>query len=278
MANKNKKNEKRKKEFMMRSREAYKKALNDTVIEVSYDDFSELYANFILGYKRSDTDNPLMMSPLFTSYTIHITGDSTSDKLLMVKWLSDTKYTVTVLTGRELFVTITVDNERLCKPRDTEAITYKFHNDTVDKVEEYRKRSTEWVKHLLVSALSVTNYMLKYSTEVEYETVERGTPVAKSKDTKGSTSKPVSALQSSNTITITSKRKKYIITGDMVKESKKQYNKRTACWNVRGYYQHFGKNKVLKYVPPRVNVRKDMSGTAINKKYIIKGDNNNGTK
>ncbi len=118
----------------------------------------------------------------------------------------------------------------------------------------------EYAQRIGAFALDIVNvisyYMQHYNPDVEYSLI-KATPLKKTKDgtkTKGN-------LGYEQKIVLKSKIKKYVLTSDTHKTNIKKmrtYRKTKPCWYVRGYYQHFGNEKILKYIPPRINYRKDL--------------------
>lgn len=138
-----------------------------------------------------------------------------------------------------------------------------FFYDELDEKEITIKKKQALDSTLLLF-LSICDYVQNYSQIVEYSQIDVE-PVKKIEGRKKSYNKGYSQK-----IRLKSKRKKYVISTETERERKK-YNKIKACWYVRGYYQHFGKEKVLKYIPPRINRRdKDKLNKPKNPTYEVK--------
>jgi len=145
---------------------------------------------------------------------------------------------------------------------NTNTCFYQFKNN-----EKPPREMESQVQNVVLTFLSICYYMQNHSKLVEYDRIEVS-PMKKSEE-------PSKVNKQHNKgyyqkIILKSKRKKYVINTEE-KQKKKRYKKLTACWYVRGYYQHFGKEKVLKYIPPRINRRdKYKFDKPKNKKYEIK--------
>ena len=79
------------------------------------------------------------------------------------------------------------------------------------------------------------------------------------------------SFKKNGTIKVSSGRKR-VVYDYSEKTVRRQYSAHKQSWFVRGYFQHFGKpgNQVVKYVEPRINVRKSKDGESpkVNK-YIV---------
>lgn len=102
----------------------------------------------------------------------------------------------------------------------------------------------------LVNAISY--YMQHYNPDIEYKLI-RVEDLKKSKKKNGNGGYK-------QKITLKSKISRYVLSNKTHENNIKNirsYKKIKPCWYVRGYYQHFGKDKILKYIPPRINYRRD---------------------
>lgn len=252
---------------------AFAETKDYTTIEITSSTTEEISKAYIDNI--NDKRKYVIKEPLFAQYKIVVEGGQI---VWAVNWITDTKYIVSIFVNNELFSRVTVDLGE--NALEFEKIGRNSKNTLclrkVNFLEE-KKFNPDWsqcVEASMTSITAITYFMLHYNEEVEYEIVE--------KEAKGVSKAPKPNSNTSNdssksnyaVLTLKSKRKKYVLTGDIVKKARKPYTKRTDSWNVRGYYQHFGKDKVLKYIPPRVNRRKDAkNGVITPKNYIIKGDN-----
>ena len=122
----------------------------------------------------------------------------------------------------------------------------------------------------LVNAVSY--YMQHYNPDVEYKLIKVEEP-KKSKKKNGNAGYR-------QKIVLKSKISRYVLSDETHKtniDNIRIYRKIKPCWYVRGYYQHYGKDKILKYIPPRINYRRDISNTEnlqpiANKYNLIKND------
>lgn len=153
---------------------------------------------------------------------------------------------------------------------DTEFTIYANKDGEFDTEQENIDYIKSISNRVLLEFLTVSYYMENHSELVEYSKVEVS-PLRKditSVKKKNNTHKQNKGYYQK--IKLKSKKKKYVIS----KETKiihKTYNKVTPCWYVRGYYQHYGKDKILKFIPPRVNRRdKDKLDKPKAKTYEIK--------
>lgn len=118
--------------------------------------------------------------------------------------------------------------------------------------------------------LAVSKFLLDYTNKVQYEKVEYIS--SKTPHSSSPLDKSRKSNDSKTTITLKSRIRRYDISlDDVVNFKKRKYTPIKSSWFVRGYYQHFGKDKVLKYIPPRINKRdpNKLSSPTPNK-YIIK--------
>lgn len=121
-----------------------------------------------------------------------------------------------------------------------------FYSDP--DAEELSQEQQDLFNSTLLLFLSISDYVQNHSSNIEYSQIE--VESVKRDDKK----KKIYNNGYSQKIRLKSKQKKYIFTTETQK-APRQYKKVKACWYVRGYYQHFGKEKVLKYIPPRINRR-----------------------
>ncbi|WP_106762811.1 hypothetical protein [Pseudoruminococcus massiliensis] len=121
----------------------------------------------------------------------------------------------------------------------------------------------------LVNAISY--YMQHYNPDVEYKLIKVEEP-KKSKKKNGNAGYR-------QKIVLKSKISRYVLSDETHKtniDNIRIYRKIKPCWYVRGYYQHYGKDKILKYIPPRINYRRDISKTEdlqpTPNRYLIEND------
>lgn len=173
-----------------------------------------------------------------------------SEELIYVKYISATEWTIIYFDGytnkKQFAVEVAYgvdDNDK----------TYYY------EIHRYSNRGTyEQVKQIadycLSCVLSISYFMQHRSELIDYDRIEVGTLI---KQQSTSTTKKQSNKGYSQKIKLKSRQKKYILTEEYVK-NRKAYNKIKPCWYVRGYYQHFGRDKILKYIPPRINYRAEV--------------------
>lgn len=167
-------------------------------------------------------------------------------ELIYVKYISATIWTVIYFDGASHKKIFTAE----CSYE-----TEYTENPYILTIKEYDKHySSEQIKtivNLYVSwTLCMSWYIQHLNSFVEYQTISVNNI---KKQTKLTNKKAVNKGYNQK-IKLTSKHKKYILNEDTVK-IQREYNKVKPCWYVRGYYQHFGKEKALKYIPPRINYR-----------------------
>jgi len=165
--------------------------------------------------------------------------------------------------------TFFVLNYTLNKKTFIARVEYKFKDDKAylditsyaiakDYIEMQKNEFNTYKKDVadkVLFILAVSNYMLTYNNNVEYEKIEYRTANNENKN-HSQQSNNKSSVKKNNKITLKSKKTKYIITKEDIENAKKRkYTPIKPSWYVRGYYQRFGKNKEVKYVPPRINKR-----------------------
>lgn len=123
-------------------------------------------------------------------------------------------------------------------------------------VEQYRRECE--IRVLWV--LAISKFLLEYTDKIQYEKIvyHPDDDTSTTKDTKQQYQQGNKSHNNSNhnVIVLKSKVKKYDISIDDIQNCKRRkYTKAKSSWFVRGYYQHYGKDKILKYIPPRINKR-----------------------
>ena len=137
-----------------------------------------------------------------------------------------------------------------------------FYSDP--DAEELSQEQQDLLNSTLLLFLSISDFVQNHSSNIEYSQIE--VEPVKRDDKK----KKIYNNGYSQKIRLKSKQRKYIFTKETEKFPR-QYKKVKACWYVRGYYQHYGKQKILKYIPPRINRRdKDKLNKPKNPTYEVK--------
>ena len=266
-----------------------KKALNSTIIEIDSD-----FLNTIL-FENADLIANKYVPPLFNEFCIKIkTSESTYNKtknlinsfgktnknikkyniddfteLIYIKYHSATNWSIIYFeqNGKKKIISCDccylINNDasnNTCYAYTTNKFTDKYNNEII----------SNFAKVNIAKVLCLSEYIQNLNNFVEYEKIEVSKPEKVNKtnvqNNKGYQQK----------IKLKSKYKKYIVSDDTVKLSKK-YQKIKPCWYVRGYYQHFGKDKIIKYIPPRINYRQNEKDADVRKKpksnnYVIVND------
>lgn len=189
-----------------------------------------------------------------------------------IQYSSATEWSVTVFEGQRHTKTWIVECSYINEP-DEYGNNYTINvistSSSVDfsvvpeqvKAQIQASNMAEYAQCIGAFALDIVNvvsyYMQHYDPDIEYSVV-KATPLSKIKKEK----QVHGNLGYEQKIVLKSKIKKYVLTSDTystdVKKIRK-YRKTKPCWYVRGYYQHYGQEKVLKYIPPRINYRKNVS-------------------
>lgn len=196
-----------------------------------------------------------------------VLSDETLLQKYLIRWHDEITFTVLIYINgkKKLYI--------MCRYEYNVSDLTHLYFDVIIMSDEFKRekrtRGDEWFQTFcqrqIFFVLAIADFMLNYTDKVQYETISY-TPKESSQTT---VSKKVSSK--TKNIVLKSKKKKYIITEKDTAECKKrQYRKIKSSWFVRGYYQRFGKEKKIKYIPPRINHRKvDGNDKPAVNKYII---------
>lgn len=169
--------------------------------------------------------------------------------VIYVKYTSATEWTIIFFDGCFHKKIFTVDCEYGVDNKQGYFSTIRQFSNKYSKSE-----MQAIVEKYIFWMLCVSWYMQNINNFIEYDFIQ----VDKLSPKKRKNDIVSDSKQTNNNyvqkIKIKSKKKKYILSEQTVK-SKKTYNRVKTCWYVRGYYQRFGKDKILKYIPPRINYR-----------------------
>lgn len=178
-----------------------------------------------------------------------------------IKWTSATEFTCTQFLGAgnnskfKRFMEISYQYEDSSNKGEACYKVVKAYDYSENKEINLTKETDKDIIQNLVYPLQLSNtvayYMQHYSPELEYKSI-KASPLTKTKNISNGNK---GYRQS---IVLKSKIKKYVLDYEKDLKTIRTYRKAKPCWYVRGYYQHFGKEKVLKYIPPRINYRKDV--------------------
>lgn len=189
-----------------------------------------------------------------------------------VQYSSATEWSVTVFEGQRHTKTWIVECSYINEPDEygnNYAINVLSTSSNIEflAVPEYVKAQiqissmTEYAQCMGAFVLDIVNvisyYMQHYNPDVAYSII-KATPLSKIQKER----KVNGNLCYEQKIVLKSKIKKYVLTSDTYStdvQKIRTYRKTKPCWYVRGYYQHFGQEKILKYIPPRINYRKNVS-------------------
>lgn len=178
----------------------------------------------------------------------------------LVRWHSETEFSVLCydLGKKVLFVNATYDFNKDGKaflsirssPLNN-AYSYLYERD----IEQYRRECEQRV----LWVLAVSKFLLEYTDKVQYEKIAyypKNTSSNTQNTERQAQNNKIRNNSNNNIIVLNSKVKRYTISIDDIHNCKKRkYTPIKSSWFVRGYYQHFGRDKVLKYIPPRINKR-----------------------
>lgn len=254
-----------------------KKILTKTTIKVDINFLESLYDKVM---KKASLN---FVPPLFDEFVISLMSDNIGIAYYYIKWFSATMAKISVFLNTngnvvfekcKLLYEITYEYDSTVCDYWVDKVYDNLNNQELDEVEY---KSNKFILQVVISSLNLINnvsyYMQHYSPEIEYKVI------------KATQLKKVENFKNGNggyeqKIVLKSKVKKYILDENKHKENLKSirtYRKIKPYWYVRGYYQHFGKEKVLKYIPPRINYRdkkdvtKELDGKEPNAQtYIIK--------
>lgn len=141
-----------------------------------------------------------------------------------------------------------------------------------DYKRETEERGHQWLqefcKRQVFFILAISDFMLNYTDKIQYEKIEyKPTKTINKQESK-------TREHRDRKLILKSKRKKYVLIDNDISEYKKRkYRKIKSSWFVRGYYERFGKDKVIKYIPPRINHRNlDKKDEPKRQDYVIKTD------
>lgn len=261
-----------------------KKIMQKTTIEISGEMVDKIYNKY--WYEVKDKFVP----PLFDEFVIKIVDKDATYSMIYKNFCeTDKNFLFLPAEQKEKIVKDFMKREKLpkdkinciyCKYETATDWTLILVDNTVNKKvmnislhycaddeldeKEITIEKKQALDSTLLLFLSICDYVQNYSQIVEYSQIDVE-PVKKIEGRKKSYNKGYSQK-----IRLKSKRKKYVISAETETERKK-YNKIKACWYVRGYYQHYGKQKILKYIPPRINRRdKDKLNKPKNPTYEVK--------
>lgn len=188
-----------------------------------------------------------------------------------VKYISATKFIIIYFDGLQHKKRINIEAEYKCDDGTYDVkIPYfnkNFFEDTSDNSLSNEENYENTISYILQIVKVVSHYMLTYNPTVEYKEIEASELEIK-KDKQGNKFNK----GYSQTIKLKSNIGKYIINSENDKKNQeliKEYQIHKKSWYVRGYYQHYGKEKVLKYIPPRINYRRNQNKKPIASKYIL---------
>lgn len=197
-------------------------------------------------------------------------GDT--DKLaqtFLIRWADELTFTILIYMNgmKTLYIKVRYEytDEGLTHLNmNCQIISAKFQAEKYNRGEEWFR---SFCQRQVFFIMALADYMLNYTDKVEYERILY-TP---NKSSQNSNKVKRQNGNKSRNIVLKSRIKKYIISNEDAQSCKKRnYRKITNSWFVRGYYQHFGADKHIKYIPPRINHRKDCEDAPDPKKYIIK--------
>lgn len=186
-----------------------------------------------------------------------------------VKYTTATQLSIIYFDGLQHKKRVNIELEYKCDSSEYSVNIINFNKAHFEDAFDKSLSESENVQKILNSMLQtirvVSHYMQTYNPTVEYK--EARASALEHKKVKNHNKGYSQAIKLKSKIT------KYVINSENDKEHQKtirKYRRLKQSWYVRGYYQHFGKERVLKYVPPRINYRSDkVKQTPSTKKYII---------
>lgn len=240
------------------------KGANRKIIEKSFED-NIYYSNLSIEDQKKAIDKALKENGLpedivryyyvkylsATEWKITIFEAETEKDKIEKVWTIECVYRNTPSEDGEFYgikVKLNKDDNNSIDFNNQMAAKYGIYN-----MSDYARQIGTFVLDL-VNAISY--YMQHYNPNVEYKLIKVEEP-KKSKKKNGNGGYR-------QKITLKSKISRYILSDETHKNNIKNirtYRKIKPCWQVRGYYQRFGKEKILKYIPPRINYRRDISKT-----------------
>lgn len=272
---------------------SYKKAMEKTIVEIDTDFLDEMWSDCMSKLKGE------LVPPLFDEFVIVSRKKNGAKKLAQtelsaragflslpkeeqetkvkevlknitapfsydttdtfyIKYHSATAFDILVFEGCQHRKTALCEVRYTATENDDKMAYYtRFNNlssnvDT-DLLEEHYKTVMEYIVGVV---FVVSYYMQHYNPTISYTTIKadelKSNSTDKIKDNNGFSQK----------IKLKSTIKKYVIdqTSDETNRQRiKEIKYTKPCWYVRGYYQRYGKGKIIKYVPPRINYRKDIN-------------------
>lgn len=271
---------------------SYKKALKATTVEIDAEFLEKIWQDTLQKIMKSDT----LVPPLFDEFTI-ITRDKNAlynmvekgfiqkdrnfvnlsqkdqkkfindviediarpfsydtTNTFYVHFKSATNFDIVFFEGQKHRKTILCEVEYDYSEKNDRMTYFSTTSSLVKNIEdEIEENANELSDYIVGTVLIVSYYMQHYNPNIDYIAVEAD-------DLKKNESKS-NNKGFSQKIRLKSKIKKYILNGKIDEENKevlKNIAFKKHCWYVRGYYQRFGRNKIIKYIPPRVNYRKDI--------------------
>lgn len=236
------------------------------VKRVGKGDMRKVLIDSILSNNRENI--PINEIPLYVDYCIK-DGQVSADIVTYyyVKWLSATEYRIVIYTNAtnteiynkyKCIYEIDYRYEASQEKKEGEGnylilrVFDSINNCELSDEQVIENKFTFFIAHNAFQIVNIVSYYMQhYSPEVEYKEI-KATQLKKGKNTNNGNN------GYSQRVVLKSKVKKYILNEQKYKENLKSirtYKKTKTCWYVRGYYQHYGKEKILKYIPPRINYR-----------------------
>ena len=106
---------------------------------------------------------------------------------------------------------------------------------------------------IVLYVLSISDYLLSYTNRIEYID-EKAVKKLKQRHSRNVDT------DNQSIIYLKSKKKRYDVSAEEIENyQKRKYRKIKNSWFVRGYYQRYGKEKIPRYIPPRINRRNKSS-------------------
>ena len=176
----------------------------------------------------------------------------------LVRWQTDTSFTILhYANGKKTFYILV---EYVFDENNEKSITIDLEVLSKKWSISYSEELQNMVQSLVMFILSVSDFLLNYTDKVQYVTEnENGEKLKKTKNTKKKrveSKKSIPKGKKQNVINYRSAIKVYEVDADdVVNYKKRKYRKIKNSWFVRGYYERYGKEKIPKYIPPRINRR-----------------------
>lgn len=201
--------------------------------------------------------------------------DDLTHHYIYVKWLSDTSFSLVFFEAgkKRLYITVQYiydQQGQMSCDADVDVLS-NIYKDAYLKDD-----LTDLAYGVILLVMFASDYLLNYTDKVEYVLDDNNEPFKKPKkdikpadtdkkqnDTQFTTvgnaehKEDNQAEQDKKTkVYYKSKIKLYEISvDDVLNYKKRKYRKIKQSWFVRGYYQRFGKAKIPRYIPPRINYR-----------------------